>query len=377
MRVENIKTAKKISEHLHEIGEDIQAQDLLKIIRILSSKGKELGGDYYYRAQDKLCFTEANQITNKEFSKILKATEGTYPSIENIIDGNFTREMLIDKLSKLMKVKRSTTKRELLYKVQNEEILYELFKNLIIKKKCLEWKKYIENKSSISSQDKEHQIIFSEKGHWPKSLSNSFTQFWILQGNSRNEVNINDYQSKEYEDNLFLNMKDNDKFLLKLIKEMARRQNMTKDDHKFQLNIWEKRISQADLGLAEEKIIGYENDIDKLTRYFGRRRGSKFETFSFGLKQMVDKNLVKKLLGKKFLISTYSGKIFMGTVLDKSSFEKIASYLKIEYVDERNIISKVQDKETKEVISAIWQMSADRYKGFQMRALDKRRNKKC
>jgi len=379
MKVAEIKTAKKISEHLYQIGQDIEPEDLLRIIRILSGKGKELG-NYYYHGESKFYFTEVAGITRKEFNQILNTTREIYPSLEDIIDDNFTREQLIDQLSPIVKVKRSTTKRELLYKALDEEILYELFKELIVGKKCQEWEEYIDGKILIPSLDKEFQIIFSEKSPWKKPVSNkSFTQFWILWRNSKSHMEIEDYHTKQYGDSLFLNMKDNDEVLIRSIKEVARGQSKTKDDSEFQLDIREKEVSHTDIGLAENEGIKYENDIDKLTQYFGKRRGSKFETFSSGLKEMANNKLIKKLLEKKFLISAYnySEDTFIGRPLDKPTFEGIASHLRLEYMEGKNIICKVQEKETPEVISAIWEMSGEYNKTFQLRILDERRNKKC
>lgn len=118
MKIEGIKTAKKISEHLYQIGKDIEPEDLLRIIRMLSGKGKELAGDYYHDT-GKLCFTEVGGITRSEFHQTLTITRESYPSLKDIIDSNFTRETLIDQLGAREKVKRSATKRDLLYKALN------------------------------------------------------------------------------------------------------------------------------------------------------------------------------------------------------------------------------------------------------------------
>lgn len=377
MKIEGIKTAKKISEHLYRIGKDIEPEDLLRIIRMLSGKGKELAGDYYHD-RGKLYFTEVAGITRSEFHQILTITRESHPSLEDIIDGNFTREALIDQLSSRLKVKRSTTKRDLLYKALNEEILYELFRELIVKRKCQEWKSYIDGKILIRSQDNELQIIFSEKNPYRKSLSDKFfTQFWVLRKKGKSHTEPIDYKTRCSRDTLFLNLKDTDEVLLGAIKRIVQSQGETEDNSKFSLEVWQKEVSPADIGITEDEEITYENDIDKLSEYFVRRRGSKFETFSSGLKEMADKKLIKELLGKEFLVSEYNESIFIGKSLDKTTFERVASHLKLKYIEGKNIICKVEEKETSEVISAIWQMAGEYSKGFQMRALDERRKKKC
>ncbi len=368
MKIEGIKTVKKISEHLYQIGKDIKAEELLNVIRILSSKGKQLGSDYHY-GRNRLYYTEPSEITKDEFHKILTITRESFPSIDNVLDNRFTRDQLMDELAPFVKVKSSTTKGELIEKALKEEILFQLFKELIVKEKCGEWKNYVEGKILIPSLDKEFQIIFSGTSSWRKSLSNnSFTQFWTLRKNSVSLPEIRDYSSRKYDDSLFLNMKDIDEVLLRLIRRLEQEQ---KEKEELELNIWQKELSHKDIGITEAEIIRYKNDIDKLSEYFGRRRGSKFETFSSGLKEMANKDIVKKHLGGRFLLSTLDEKVFIGKSLDKDTFEVLASHLKLEYIEEGKIISKVDKRETTETISALWEIAGEYSKSFEFRVLDK------
>lgn len=374
MKIEGIKTAKKISEHLYQMGKEILPEDLLRIIRILSSKGKQLGGDYHY-GRNELYYTEPSEITKDEFHKILTITKESSPSIDNVLDNRFTRDQLMDELAPFVKVKSSTRKGELIEKALREEILFQLFKELIVKEKCREWKNYVEGKIKVPSSDEEMQFVFSATAPYRKSLSNhSFTQFWTLRRNSVPLPEVRDYSSREYDDILFLNMKDKDELLLKLTRKLEQEESQ---EEELELNIWQKELSHKDIGVAEAEVIRYENNIDKLSEYFGRRRGSKFETFSSGLKEMADKKLIEELLGKEFLISEYDESIFIGKSFDKATFEAIASHLKLEYMEEKSIICKVEEKETSEVISAIWEMGGEYSKRFQVRALNERRKKKC
>ncbi len=373
MKIEGIKTTKKISEHLYQIGKDIEPEDLLRIIRMLSGKGKELQGDYYHD-RGKLYFSEVGPITRSEFHQVLTITKESYPSLKDIIDSNFTRETLIDQLSPILKVKRSTTKRDLLYRALNEGILYELFKELIVKRKCQEWKSFIDGKIITPSQDNELQIIFSEKNPYRKSLSDKpFTQFWVLRKKGKSHTEPIDYKTRCSGDTLFLNLKDSNEVLLGAIRRIVQKQGETEDNSKFSLEVWQKEVSPADIGIREDEEITYENDIDKLSEYFTRRRGSKFETFSSGLKEMADKKLIKELLRKEFLVSEYNESIFIGKSLNKATFEGVASHLKLKYIEGKNIICKVEEKETSEVISAMWEISGEYIKGFQVRCLDERR----
>ena len=120
--------------------------------------------------------------------------------------------------------------------------------------------------------------------------------------------------------------------------------------------------------------------VYKLSEYFARRRGSKFETFSSGLKETANKDLMKKYLGGRFLLSTLDEKVFIGKSLDKDTFEALASHLKLEYIEKGKIISRVDNRVTTETISALWEIAGEYRKSFEFRALDKldkRRSNKC
>ncbi len=352
MKINRIRKIVQLTQNLYEICKEIAPEDVLKIIRTLSKERKYLGYDPY---GTKAILYTTKDMTKEEFDILLEKTEKTSGSITMILDQYFQRDDIAEKVKEIRKVKSSTTKAELIsFLATNPDLLYQDkdFREKIIDARAGNKKNFCEGKTLISSPIGNYTLVFTAYETSKNAISGKLEQqFWKIIWEHSEKDKIYSYDSKLYNNFLFLNLKDPDEKLLGLIKTIPPI-NLQKE---IDIEIYSEEIRPKDLGFSYPNEILYPLDIDQLSTHFGKRHGSKFETFASGLENKADIKKVKQLQGKRFLItSSENNKLYFGKNIDKEIFEKIACYLSIEYIEDENIICKLGKKQTREVISAIW-----------------------
>jgi len=350
--VSGIVTACSISEHLFEMGEQIELQDLLRIMRLLGEKGKNIY--QYFSSNAKIYYTD-KEVTEDEFKTVLSKSGEDY-KIEDIVNEE-TREDLLAKVKPLLELKCSATKKEITEKIaQRKDILFKYFRDRILDRRCKDWKGFIDDKEVIPACDHRTLLIFEEGSlSYKPLLPEGKIQFWAV-GNEKLKIN-NNYETRRIGKNLFINLKDSDEKIMGLVEELW------KEDPKDSLAVsaFEEGLDDENLGFRLPEEISYSTDIDNLSSYFGERHSSKFETFSLGLAGRQDLEFVRKNLNKTFLVTLDNIKVYTGRSFNKESFEKIALHLKVEHMDEKSIICRAVDEKTEEAISALWERTGNMY----------------
>ena len=161
------------------------------------------------------------------------------------------------------------------------------------------------------------------------------------------------HTSRIYSDSVFLNMRDTDEQLLRLIRQVPETEGQ-KDE--TELDLYAEEIKPSDLRFDYPEEIIYDSDINKLAAQFGRRCGTKFETFAAGVETRVNPETVRNLLGKRFLIAFESSeKLYLGSHVSRELFEQISVHLSIVHMDKDHIVCTATDRLTRETISALWE----------------------
>ncbi len=349
MKVSGIRRISQITEHLYEIGEEISPEDIVKVMRLLAKKEKELQSGYY---EHKKILYSNKDLSREEFSLLLEKAGDSSLNVYNILDGYFQREEIINKIRGLVKVRSSTTKASAIDRIANDkELLFSTFKEEIINSKSLNLKNFCEGKNLVPAVNEKDNLVFGSSSPSTEAISGRMEeQFWQLSWNNKEEK-ISGYNSRAYNTFLFFNLKDKDEKIIKMIREIS------PIDKELDLKLYTEEIEATDFRLSLPEEILYPVEIDKLGSYFGKRHASKFETFAAGLEEKADEKTVRKFLGKKFLLRSKKGnKLYLGMAIDKELFEKIAVNLSIQYLDETSIVCKLGEKKTREVISALWEI---------------------
>lgn len=357
MKVDDIIIGKQVSKHLYQFDQNITPEDLLKIIRFLAHKGRDIG--YLYESK-RIFYTKIDLITKQEFEYVY---ERINKSFDYLLDG-FTREALANKLGSTIKIISSTTKTEIIQKViRDKDLLFRFFKDIFIGTYCTKWYEFKRNKTFLPAvSDKTKYLVFSSS-HMNKSFSKKkYLQYWHL-GNKYDGIELSqDFKTEIIGDNMTINLKDSDDVIIRNTYRFLR--NYGKGV-KFNMECESRAIDTDDLDIKKASSINYSLDLYSLVEYFGLRKGSKFRTFSEGLRQREDSETVEKYLGRKFIITSDHFDIYSGIEHNKGFFEKIARHLKIEYLKGKKILCKVIEDETEETITALWDiLSESRYKEF-------------
>lgn len=353
MKVEGIKLAKRISDHLYRLDDDIQPEDLLRIIRMVAQKGKEFS-TYLGYSSNRIFYTDKD-ISRQEFDIVMNVKQNSYFDVEYIIGKRYTREELAEKLGTRFRIKRSATKAELLRLAIQKDTCYCLFKELILKEKCDSWDSFCKSKKVIPAS-KEGLLVFKETEPYKKLLSGKGPlQYWVLSAEYSGTVQFKDYETKRYDNTVFINLDSNDKEILKLINEVL----YSAQDSCFRVEPLNRAIETEDIGFQDGTPIEYYTGIEDLASYFGKRHGSRLDTFYLGLCEREDKTIIRELEGKRFLFSI--GPVHIGRSCDKELFEKTATHMRIEYIEGESIVTKVVRTRTVELVSALWQLNEARY----------------
>ncbi|MBN2523660.1 MAG: hypothetical protein JXB24_10330 [Bacteroidales bacterium] len=357
MKVDDIMIGKQISPHLHKYDMEISPEDLLKIIRLSARKGRGLGSVYN---RPGLCFTNSNAITRKEFDIIY---EQPHNQPDYLLD-KYVRDDLVDKVSSDIRIISSTTKTEIIQKIlRNRNLVFKHFKKDVVEKYSTNWHDFKRGKMMLPAiSDPSKRLVFT-LGSKPNKLSKSqYLQYWSL-GSDYTEYDLTEICKTEIiNDSLIMNLKDSDDMLLKALYKFEHAGGKT---DKLQLKCLTKRIFDESLDLRKANGITYQTGLFDLVDHFGVRKVSKLKTFCEGLKQRQDKGVLPNCLGRKFLITTKDNPIYTGVDFCQELFEMIAWHLKIEYMNEGQILCKVVQDETPETIIALWDLlTSNRVSGW-------------
>ncbi len=358
MIVRDVKALAQVSEHMYELREQITARDLLQVVRFLSSIGKRTYSGYW-RGQGRLLYSSAEELTEAEFGRLLSQMGPGYSSIDYILNSRYRREELLTKIASATKVKRTATKHELLsLAAADPDLLFVVFKQDIVEAAAGQLAEYLKSREQLASDCGEYHLTFAttQLYHQPLSGGGQY-HFWVL-GKDRT-VEPADYTTTGYGSNLFLNLADSDQELSQAMEELS-----AHDPGPFELNPYSESLRVAEL-VPDRQPIRYQNDIEWLSAYFGRRRASKFETFASGLAERSDPQLVNELGGSKFVVWFGNQPVYMGRACDQELFEKIAAHLKIEYLG-NCLICTVTESQTTDALLAIWQQISSGPRAFDL-----------
>ncbi len=358
MLVRDIKALAQVSDHLYELREQITCTDLLQVIRFLASVGKHTYGGYC-RTQTRLLHSSAEEITEAEFRRVLSKMPGGRSTVGSLLNSRYRREELLAKLASATKVKRTATKRELLSQATADpDLLFVVFKQDIVEAAAGQLAEYLKSREQLASDCGEYHLTFAttQLYHQPLSGGGEY-HFWVL-GKDRT-VEPADYTTTGYGSNLFLNLADSDTELRQAIEELS-----AHEPGPFELNPYSESLRVAEL-VPGRQPIRYQNDIEWLSAYFGRRRASKFETFASGLAERSDLQLVTKLLGSKLVVWFGNQPVYLGRPCDQELFEKIAAHLRIEYLG-NCLICTVTESQTTDALLAIWQQISSGPRSFDL-----------
>ncbi|MEO0126305.1 MAG: hypothetical protein ABIL44_00975 [candidate division WOR-3 bacterium] len=353
MKIEDIYIGKKISEHIYHFHQEIEPEDLLKVIRFLASQGKRLG----YDSTSRLTFyTHSDYITKDEFDYVYANTD---EKLDYWLD-NFTREELVSRVNSAIKIISSTTKTEIIQKIlKDKDIIFRFFKKEFIEKYCSKWSEFKKGKVFLPAvSDKTRTIVFSISSKYDTLSGRDYLQYWYL-GDSYPHLDSNKQIETEIIGNcMSINLKDNDGVIIKTMQRFSKKNDKNSE---IGLHCIHQEISDEDLEIQKPDRINYYADLYKLASYFSVRKVSIFETLCEGLKRKIDKEKVKEFLGKKFLVVEQKENIYPGTGQTQELFEKLAWHLKIEYLKGKRILCKVVEQETQETITALWEITNDSY----------------
>jgi len=358
MKLNGARKVFQVSENLFQIERDFVPEDILKVIRVLTQEKKYPACEHF--GDFSMLYT-TTELTKEEFVHLFKKQESVYARrISDILDTYFQRDILAEKAKRVTKVISSTTKTELVsFLSDRSDVLYEDkdLRDQIIHNRAMDMKNFTEGRLLIPSPVGEYKISLHVYDSSAKPISGKLLhQFWVLRWSHSNKVKIVDHQSRAYGDVLFLNTKDPDERLLELIKSIPE----PNGSEELDLEVYEEEIKPDKLNFSTPEEIVYSSDINKLAEHFGKRCGSKFETFAAGLEQRTDQEQAKRLCGKRFLVAAKSStSLYFGSHVDKELFEKIALHLSIEYVESGDIICTAGEKKTRETISAIWEFAKE------------------
>lgn len=351
MKVDNIIIGKQISKHLHHFEQDIQPEDLLKIIRFLACKGRELG--YLYN-KNQIYYTESDSITRQEFEYVYKHTD---KKLDYLLD-RYTRDDLVNTVGSALKIISSTTKTEMIQKiVEDKNLFFRFFKRDLIEKYCSKWREFKRQKVFMPSVSDNKEILAFALGCRCAPLSGEgYLQYWRL-GDKYNSFELNrNIKTEIIGDNFTINLKDSHELILRTMYKFLERND---DGLEFHLSCESRAINTSDLEIKKADAISYTIGLFNLVEHFGMRKGSKFKTFSQGLKQKTDSEIVEQYLGKKFIIASDNHHIYCGVEYSREFFEKIAWHLKIEYLKDKKVLCTVIEEETQETITALWDILSE------------------
>lgn len=356
MKVENIMIGKQVSEHLYHFDQDITPEDLLKIIRHLAHRGRELG---YLYDHNHLFYTKSDSIARQEFEY---AYEYLNKNLDYLLD-RYTRDELANRVSSAIKIVSSTTKGEIVQKViKNKDFLFRFFKQDYIEKHCSRWHEFKRQKALLqAASDKSKYLVFSLSCGSVSLSGRNFLQYWRLGNKYKSLALDRNFKTEILGNDLTINLNDSDDGIIRHIRKFLK----TNDEGKhFELSVEYKVIDTNDLGIKKVDPINYPLDIHSLTQYFGMRKGSKFKTFSEGLRQRKDSEIVERHLNKTFVIASDNEHIYCGIEHNRDFFEKIAWHLKIKYLKDKKILCNVTENETQETVTALWDiLTGSRYSG--------------
>ncbi|MGB3479890.1 MAG: hypothetical protein WBB67_12105 [bacterium] len=351
MKFENIITGRQISRHLYQFKQEIQPEDLLKIIRFMAQKGKTPG---YIYDHNQIFYTESNLITKQEFEYVFEHLD---KNLDYLLD-EYLRDDLADRVGSAIKIISSTTKGEIVQRIiTNREFLFRFFKQDYIEKHCSKWNDFKRDKIFLpSASDETKTLAFALSSKCTQLSGKAYPQYWRL-SNEHNSYELSrDIRTEITGDDLTINLKDNDDVILRIMRKFTEHQG---NGAELGLHCEFKSISGDDLEIKRANAIKYSIRIFDLAEYFGLRKGSKFKTFSEGLRPRRDPETVKKYLGRKFIIAPDDCRVYSGTELCKELFELLAWNLKIEYMKDSKILCKVAREETQETITALWDLLGD------------------
>lgn len=351
MKVENIIIGRQVSKHLYRFKQEIQPEDLLKIIRFMVQKGRTPG--YIYN-NNQIFYTKSDLITKQEFEYIYKRLD---KNLDYLLD-KYLRDDLADRVGSVIKIISSTTKTEIVQKIiKNRDFLFRFFKQDYIEKYCSKWCEFRREKIFIPAVSDETKTLAFVLGYKCTPLSGkAYPQYWRL-GNNYNNFELNrTYKTEIIGDDLTINLKDSDDVILRTMRRFVEHQG---NGVELDLHCESKSITSDDLEIKRANAISYSIGIFDLVEYFGLRKGSKFKTFSEGLRQRRDPETVKMYLGRKFIITPDDCRIYSGVEFRKELFELLAWNLKIEYMNDKKILCKVVEEETQETITALWDILSD------------------
>ncbi len=346
MRVEYIFIYKQITENLHLLEEEIEPRDLLKIMRYVASQGRTISSIYENK---RLFYGNGERITKPEFDLIYEKKARDVHTWFN----RFTREDFINRLGSTMKIVSSTTKEEIIKRIAtNKDVIFNHFKIEFLERYSAKWREFKRCKILLppdSDETKKLTFLLNSR-HLPVSGKN-YLQYWCLGDDYRGIELTRDFKTGIFSNSLTVNLKDNDEAILRWMEKFAEGK-----DSCFEIRPIYLDVTHDDLQIKDSVEIAYGLGIYHLVDYFGMRKGSKFKTFSEGLRMKADSETIKKLLDRKFLIVTEINKVYCGIEQDKELFEKLCWHLKIEYLKDKRIICRVVENETFETLAALWEL---------------------
>lgn len=346
MKVNNIIIGKQVSKHLYHFTQDITPEDLLKVIRYLAPKGRELG--YLYN-KDKIFYTKSDLITRQEFECVYKHIDG---NLDYLLD-RYSRDDLVNRVGIAIRIITSTTKAEIIQRIiKDKGIIFRFFKKNVVEHHCAKWQEFKREKIFLpATSDKTKLLAFAVSCTCKPLAGKGYLQYWRLGDRYKSFTLDRNFKTEIIDTDLAINLTDSDDIILRNIHEYLARND---SEIEFDLHCESKTINTDDLNIKKADSINYPYSIVALSDHFGLRKGSKFSTFSEGLRKRANQETVEQHLGRKFLIIADHGNIYCGIENTKEFFEKIAWHLKINCIKDRKILCTVAEDETPETVTAVW-----------------------
>jgi len=333
MRVEYVYKLKPLSEQLIEVSDDIEPQELIILMRDLAKKLCIPASLYLdYRHQNYFIVKDWEKLTKDDFRKILSRAHPK--DIFNVIDAHNTMDKL--RLIEELGINSTSRKSDILNRIcQDKELMFEYFKDILVDYFTISTSKL---KDTTQIEINGYSLVFSENEVYDILPGTKQIEFWKL--------DIYAHYRYDSERRLKLDIKDDDSLLIKKIESFVD----GRSDTTYGLHADNMQLISQDL--RRDSLL-YKVDMYHLQKDFGVRKVSKKDTFIEGLKQKENLAAVREMMGKQVMISI-KYQPALGQPLDREVFEGIALHLRLIHMNCKQLICKVIQEESDEVIHAIW-----------------------
>lgn len=345
MEVSGIIALNKISDHFYVAKEDLDVQDVLKAFRKVIEIEAE--PTYIFVHNSRLVYKgEQDAIPKGEFLEAARRLEKE--TVKYRIGKYYSK----DHLRQLLKAKSSAKKSDLVEEAVKGDNLYAV-KRAVFDTVCTKFAELTEGNNTTTIPISNEKIAVIR--HYPHERSDALTpkgavQYWTLSEHtsfSGLEKTVSQHRESCFIPDIntaFLNTKDADEKIMEALKSLKQSQIG------FYLRPYGLKLFNESALSGNE--IAYLSDIEYLTEYFGERKQSKYQTFCHGLQKRKSAELAKAMTNKKFLLSSNPPSV--GKPCRKEDFERLASYMRIDFSESRQVVATVTEEETSELLAAAW-----------------------